>query len=380
LLAFEPSPTLKESTLTWLRSRATLFSRQMQASGKGKEQAVMESMFARLLSLLAYHPDYPPSNQDTETRLAELADFSRYILFYLSAVANENNISLIYHVAQRVKQTRDGITRSDEITTRLHTLSDLAQVTNRLFAEVYAQQHKIGGAVGSGTILETYPGKMRLPSSLFSAMESHKEAQDVADKSFLPEEIEDVLDGIVRSWMRPKKHAANVGKKRKSEYADTNGNGESKKARKQRSSGPRRSTGTKKKRNAEDEWGSDFDGNEKGTTASRRRSGRGVGKGVSYADRDSDEDDLEMQQFDQDDEDEDEGDDENEEDGEDEEEENNDDENKEASDDNDEEMADAEPSPPVKTNKNTPAKKSSPVQQKSTKTENLPVRRSTRRG
>ncbi|CRG83690.1 Sister chromatid cohesion protein pds5 [Talaromyces islandicus] len=378
LLAFEPSPTLKESTLTWLRSRATLFSRQMQASAKGKEQAVMESMFARLLSLLAYHPDYPPSNQDTEIRLAELVDFSRYILFYLSAVANENNISLIYHVAQRVKQTRDGITRSDEITTRLHTLSDLAQVTIRLFAEVYAQQHKIGGAGGSGSILETYPGKMRLPSSLFSAMASHKEAQDVADKSFLPEEIEDVLDGIVRSWMRPKKHAANTGKKRKSEYADTNGNGESKKARKQRSSGPRKSTGIKKKRNAEDEWGSDFDGDKKGATASRRRSGRGVGKGVSYADRDSDEDDLEMEQFDQGGEDEDE---ENEGDGgDDEEEENNDDESKEASDDNDEEMADAEPSPPVKTKKSTPAKRSSPVQQKSTKTENLPVRRSSRRG
>ena len=84
---------------------------------------VMESIFSRLLSLLAYHPDYPPADLDEATKLADLTDFARYILFYLSAVANERNLSLIFHVAQRVKQTRDGITKSDEISTRLHTLS-----------------------------------------------------------------------------------------------------------------------------------------------------------------------------------------------------------------------------------------------------------------
>lgn len=33
--------------------------------------------------------------------------FCRYILFYLRAVANEENISLIHYVAQRAKQFRD---------------------------------------------------------------------------------------------------------------------------------------------------------------------------------------------------------------------------------------------------------------------------------
>ncbi|KAH8696692.1 putative sister chromatid cohesion and DNA repair protein [Talaromyces proteolyticus] len=373
LLAFEPSPNLKESTLTWLRSRAAVFHRQMQAIAKGKEQAVMESMFARLLSLLAYHPDYPPSNEDVDTRLAELADFARYILFYLSAVANENNISLIFHVAQRVKQTRDGITRSDDITTRLHTLSDLAQATIRRFADIYAQQNKLGGASGSASILQTYPGKMRLPSTLFSAMTSHKEAQDVADKSFLPEDIEDALDSIVRSWMRPKKqsHAA-TSKKRKSEHVDTNGNGEPKKARKQKSIGAQKSSGSastkvfRKKRSDEDGWTSDYGGDEKAVSSARRRSGRGVGKGVSYADRDSDEDDLEME-YDQDEEDDEDEDDDNEE----------EEETRAASEDTDEdeEMDDAEPAPPLKTKKNLPAKKVS-----YTKTETLPVRRSSRRG
>jgi hypothetical protein len=33
--------------------------------------------------------------------------FCRYILFYLRTVANEENISLIYYIAQRAKQFRD---------------------------------------------------------------------------------------------------------------------------------------------------------------------------------------------------------------------------------------------------------------------------------
>jgi sister-chromatid-cohesion protein PDS5 len=33
--------------------------------------------------------------------------FVRYIMFYLTAVANEDNISLIYYIAQRAKQYRD---------------------------------------------------------------------------------------------------------------------------------------------------------------------------------------------------------------------------------------------------------------------------------
>jgi sister-chromatid-cohesion protein PDS5 len=385
LLAFEPSTSLKESTLTWLRSRATFLSRQMQANGKGKEQQpVMESMFARLLSLLAYHPDYPLANEDEKTRMAELADFARYILFYLSAVANENNLSLIFHVAQRVKQTRDGITKSEEVTTRLHTLSDLAQATIRLFAEIYTQQHKLGGTGGSANILQTYPGKMRLPNSLFAAMSSHQEAQNVADKSFITGDIEDILENIVRSWMRPKKisQGGGLNKKRKSEHADTNGNtGASKKARKQKSLPIRKSSASgnaklpKKKKRGEDDWGPDYDVDEKISASDRRRSGRGGGKGVSYADRDSDEDDREMEEYDQE---EDEAEEEEEDGDEPAQEDDGDD------DDQDEDMAEAEdiesPSRNAKASSSAKKSPSSPLTKKSSKTETLPMRRSTRRG
>ncbi|KAJ5488657.1 hypothetical protein N7539_003547 [Penicillium diatomitis] len=318
LLAFEPSRTLKDSTLIWLRSRASFFAQQAQASGKKNEQTmVMELVFSRLLSLLAYHPDYPSDDLDESTRLGDLSDFAQYIVYYLAAVANEQNLSLIFHVAQRVKQFRDGITKSDEISTRLHTLSDLAQATIRRFADIYSQQHKFGGASGGATnLLQTYPGKMGVPSSLFVSMSSHREAQDVADKNFLPDEIDELLDRVVRVAMKPRNtsHGAHSGsaKKRKTEPVDGNGTpSASKKARKEKGTrAGRKSTSSvgvpskpaRRKRGEDDEWPSDAGPEEDKPQSSshRRRSSRGVVKqSVSYADQDSDEDDEEMQTWQQ---------------------------------------------------------------------------------
>jgi sister-chromatid-cohesion protein PDS5 len=309
LLAFEPVLSLKESTLTWLRSRAAYFAQQAQASGKRTEQTmVMELIFSRLLSLLAYHPDYPSEDLDEATKLGDLTDFSQYIVFYLSAVANEHNMSLIFHVGQRVKQFRDGITQSDEISTRLHTLSDLAQATIRRFADIYSQQHKFGGAAGATNILQTYPGKMGVPSSLFNSMGSHREAQDVADKNFLPDELDDLLDRVVRNAMKPRNSSAHSthgssAKKRKPDSLDTNGKSPAaKKARKEKSSRtPRKSTSSvsaakpKRKSKNDDGWSSDEGAKEAVPDSARRRSVRGNAKPeVSYIDDNSDDADEEM--------------------------------------------------------------------------------------
>jgi sister-chromatid-cohesion protein PDS5 len=307
LLAFEPNDSLKDSTLTWLKSRATFFSQQ---SGGKRNDTILESIFSRLLSLLAYHPDYPPQNLDEATKARDLTDFGRYILFYLSAIANEHNLSLIFHIAQRVKQARDGITKSDEITTRLHTLSDLAQSTIRRFADIYSQQRKFGGAAGSTNILQTYPGKMGLPSSIFAAMSSHREAQEVAEKNFLSEDIDDLLDWLVRSVMKSKSGSqGHAAKKRKPETTETTGQAgttkKPKKATKEKVTRPRKSSGAtasrtiKRKNNDEDGWSSDEGAAKATSTAARRRSNRGTLRRISYADRNSDEDDIDMDEGEQ---------------------------------------------------------------------------------
>ncbi|KAL1961144.1 hypothetical protein VTO42DRAFT_3089 [Malbranchea cinnamomea] len=335
LLAFEPNTNLYDSTLTWLRSRAAFFTRQTQTSSSTRgpdhqQQPAMESLFSRLLSLLAHHPDYPPESSDEESKADDLLDFTRYILFYLTAIANENNISLIFHIAQRVKQTRDAIIGTDEISTRLHTLSDLSQAVIRRFAELYSQQHKIGGSGGSGaaTILQTYPGKMRLPSALFANLSGPEEVQEVVGKNFLPEAVDDRLDKVVRVFMKPKSQTA-AGKKRKVEGDKTDNvsgaaggaalkkikkekkerseSGEGKKRAKRVSSAtaaklPRRT----KKKGDEDDWeASDRETHDidTSTTARRRSERRASGKAeISYVENDSEEDDLEMEEWDREDE------------------------------------------------------------------------------
>ncbi|PLN81231.1 armadillo-type protein [Aspergillus taichungensis] len=282
LLAFEPEPSLKGSTLTWLRSRAAFFQSGGGNNSK-KNDPVMESIFSRLLSLLAYHPDYPPAGLDAATQLTDLVDFARYILFYLQAVANEHNLSLIFHAAQRVKQARDGISKSDEVSTRLHTLSDLAQATIRRFADIYAQQRRLGGASGGANILEAYPGKMGIPSSIFAPMGSHREAQEVADKSFLPEDADELLDRTVRSVMK-----TGVNKKRKTD--EMGGGGAVKKRASVGSRGSKRvrvegkkeskTSGRSRRKTDEDDWEGGGGGVAGG---SRRRSNRGSSRRVSYA-------------------------------------------------------------------------------------------------
>jgi len=98
LLAFEPQVDMKDETMTWLRARA----RQMRDLGTAGGQLVMETVFARLLSLLAHHPDFGTTPED-------LSDTAGYLVFYLQAVSTEDNLGCIYYVAQRLKNLRDAI-------------------------------------------------------------------------------------------------------------------------------------------------------------------------------------------------------------------------------------------------------------------------------
>ncbi|KAF5848407.1 hypothetical protein GGP41_005793 [Bipolaris sorokiniana] len=87
-LAHDPDKNIKNGTMTWIRARRAAFA--------ARKETVLESVFARLLSLLAHHPDF-----DTEDDTLKL--MSEYILYYLKCVATEENLPLIFHVAQRRK-------------------------------------------------------------------------------------------------------------------------------------------------------------------------------------------------------------------------------------------------------------------------------------
>ncbi|OAA33123.1 Armadillo-type fold protein [Moelleriella libera RCEF 2490] len=176
LVAFEPSAELKNRVETWIRSRARLYAE--------KKQHVLEAIMGRLIPLLAHHPDYSPEIDD-------LVDFATYFLFYLGTIATEDNISLIYRYAERVKQTRDRI--SPEASDNLYVLSDLASTVIRKYQE------------RKNWAFQAWSGKVGLPTGLFAPLPSSEAAQEIAKKLYIPDEIDERLDDVMRALERKKK-------------------------------------------------------------------------------------------------------------------------------------------------------------------------------
>ncbi|POR37911.1 Sister chromatid cohesion protein pds5 [Tolypocladium paradoxum] len=176
LVAFEPVTDLKNRVETWIRSRARYYS--------DKKQQILEAIMGRLIPLLAHHPDFTADTDD-------LADFANYFLFYLGAIGNEENISLIYKYAERVKQTRDGI--NPDVSDNLYALSDLAQAVIRKFQE------------RRNWSFQAWPGKVGLPTGLYTALPSSEIAQQIAKKQYIPDELDERLDDLLRAMDRKKK-------------------------------------------------------------------------------------------------------------------------------------------------------------------------------
>jgi sister-chromatid-cohesion protein PDS5 len=174
LTAFEPNAEFKHRVETWIRSRARHF--------QDAKQSVLEAIMPRLLSLLAHHPDY---SQD----LDDLVDHARYLVFYTSLVATEANLGLIYKYAERVKQTKDALYPEWD---NHRVLSDLAQAVIRKWQEK------------RNWTFEAYPGKIGLPVGLYVALHSHDEAQEVAEKQYVPEGVDEKLDELLRAIERKK--------------------------------------------------------------------------------------------------------------------------------------------------------------------------------
>ncbi|KAJ9152143.1 Sister chromatid cohesion protein pds5 [Pleurostoma richardsiae] len=176
LAAYEPNAEFKQRIETWIRSRVHYY--------EVTKQTVMEAIMARLISLIAHHPDYSPEPD-------ELVDHARYILFYVSNVAKESNLGLIFRYAERVKQTRDAI--DPENSENIYVLSDLAQAVIRKWQE------------RKGWAFQAYGSKIGLPTGLYLALPSHQAAQEISEKQYIPNEIDEKLDDLLRSLDRKKK-------------------------------------------------------------------------------------------------------------------------------------------------------------------------------
>lgn len=178
LLEFEVEKSIQKDAMTWIKSRCNAL--------RQKQDTTMELIFAHFISLLAHHPDY-----EKEPELLQY--FAKYIIFYLRCVATQENLGLIFHVAQRVKSVQDNIDR--ERSANLYCLSELAQAVIRAWEE----QH--------GWSMQTWPTKAKMPAGIFAAMPDLKTAQQVSDKRYVSaEEMESIdVDTLVKKSLQVKK-------------------------------------------------------------------------------------------------------------------------------------------------------------------------------
>ncbi|KAG6836734.1 hypothetical protein H0H93_004140 [Arthromyces matolae] len=170
----------------------------------------LEMIFIRLMHILAHHPDFSKAPDD-------LKDIAKYIQFYVELVASPENVSLLFHLAQKCKTIRDA--ESHTFTENLYVIAELAQE----LIKIHANRR-------SWTI-PSYPGKVRLPGDILRPLPNPEAAKEIAKTIYLPEETVAWLGSLVN----PKTEKKKVPAKRKAPVAKTNGVSKKRVRRKQRS-------------------------------------------------------------------------------------------------------------------------------------------------
>ncbi|KIJ04367.1 hypothetical protein PAXINDRAFT_22347 [Paxillus involutus ATCC 200175] len=135
----------------------------------------LEIIFIRLLHLLAHHPDFATAHENMQ-------EMAKYIEFYLDLIASSENIALIYHLAMKAKTVRDA--QSHTYSENLYTVSELAQELIRARAQARSWS------------LQSYPGKVKLPSDILRALPNPEAATKILKTQYLSEETMAWLNDI----------------------------------------------------------------------------------------------------------------------------------------------------------------------------------------
>ncbi|BGP10818.1 Sister chromatid cohesion protein pds5 [Rhodotorula toruloides] len=165
LIAHEPEVELKESILTYARSRKRLPDQE--------RQALWEQPFLRLIHLLAHHPDLDPDVDHVEPESIKF--MARYLEEYIDIFATSENVSYLYHLALKVKTVRDKQSRVFD--KNLYLLSELSQH----LLKRHAARHSWP--------IPTYPKQASLPTDIFAPLGDDDEVKKVLKTTFLDEEV-----------------------------------------------------------------------------------------------------------------------------------------------------------------------------------------------
>lgn len=178
--AYEPDDDLRTSTKTWIN----------YTFGKEsfRKNTTFERALPRLISVIAHHPDIVEGlSSEGDAYLEGLTTVIDYLVFYFDSVAIQENFSLLYYLAERVKNYQDLIaeeeasdsaeqsdTQLTKPTARIYVIGELAQMVLLAIKEKRGWQHS------------AYPGKLNLPADLFAPFATIEEAQ-ASFKTYLPE-------------------------------------------------------------------------------------------------------------------------------------------------------------------------------------------------
>ncbi|KAI9234165.1 MAG: armadillo-type protein [Podila humilis] len=166
-----------EPELEWKKIIRDFLAQTSRGQEGGNKLMHNELTLARLIHLLANHPDFAtrlPEDDATGPHEAhsinDLNLSAKYIEFYLETMANSENISLIYYIAALLKTAR--FSNLHEPNENLYALSDLAQ---------YLIQEK---SRSHNWTLTSHPGQVVLPRELYSLTASDVSAE-ISKKSYL---------------------------------------------------------------------------------------------------------------------------------------------------------------------------------------------------
>ncbi|KAG1784584.1 armadillo-type protein [Suillus plorans] len=160
LTVHDPEADVKNRAISYV----THASRNISATAKVDW---FEIIFIRLLHLLAHHPDFSTAHEN-------LQEMAKYIDFYLDLIASSDNVSLLYHLAMKAKTVRDG--QSHTYSENLYAMSELTQELIKARAQARSWS------------LQSYPGKVKLPSDILRALPNPEAATKILKTVYLPEE------------------------------------------------------------------------------------------------------------------------------------------------------------------------------------------------
>lgn len=181
----DPDGTLRNDVLTWTRA----FHKRCQS----KSDIVFERNIVRLIHAISHDErfrklvsDAKTSPRDEDAQIMGYVYGLKFFTLYLDAIASEQNVSLLYYFASRVKQYRDSQVAQD-----LYTLEDVPEEILNLYRVAELCQLMIKELADSKSWnLQTYPGKLKLPSDIFAPMEDFHEAQRTISRVYISDDVQ----------------------------------------------------------------------------------------------------------------------------------------------------------------------------------------------